>query len=80
MEYSQSSSKREIHSNTGLPENTKIFSNNPSKLIPKELEINQTKRRVRRHEIIMIRLKINKIEFKNTVEKSMKSKYGSLKR
>ena len=70
MGCSKSSSKREVYSNTILPQETKKISNNLI-LDLKELEKEeQTKPKVsRRKEIIKIRTEINKIETKKTIAK-----------
>ena len=66
----QSSSKREVYSNTSLPKETRKISNNLV-LHLKELEKEeQTKPKVsRRKEIIKIRAEINEIEIKKTIAK-----------
>ena len=63
MGCSKSSSKREVYSDTGLPQETRKTSNNLT-LHLKELEKEeQTKPKVsRRKEIIKIRAEINEIE------------------
>ena len=64
MECSISSSKREVYSNTSLPQETRKISNKQSNLTPKGTEKEeQTKPKVsRRNEIIKIRAEINEIE------------------
>ena len=62
MERSNSTSKKEVYSDTSLPQETRKISNNLT-LHLKELEKEQTKPKVtRRKEIIKIRAKINGIE------------------
>ena len=75
MECSKSSSKREVYSNTILPQETRKISSNLT-LHLKELEKEeQTKPEVsRRKEIIKIRAEINEIETKKTVAKINKTK------
>ena len=64
----KNSSKREVYSNTSLPQGTRKISNNLT-LHLKELEKEEQKnpKASRRKEIIKIRVKINKIETK-TIE------------
>ena len=61
MGCSKSSSKRDVYSNTSLPQETRKILNKQSKLTPKELEREeQTKPKVSgRKEIIKIRAEIN---------------------
>ena len=62
MGCSKSSSKREVYSNTSLPQETRKISNNLT-LHLKQLDKEQTKPKVsRRKEIIKIRAEINEIE------------------
>ena len=81
MRCSKSSSKREVYSNTILPLETRTISNNLTVHL-KELEKEeQTKPKVsRRKEIIKIRAEINEIEMKETKQRSIKLKAGSLRR
>ena len=76
MGCSKSSSKREVYSNTILPQETGKISNKQSNLTPKELEKEeQTKPKVsRRKEIIKIRSEINEKEMKETIAKINKTK------
>ena len=64
MGYSKSISKREVYSDTSLPQETRKTSNSNLILQLKELEKEeQTKHKVsRRKEIINIRVEINEIE------------------
>ena len=70
MGCSESSSKREVYSNTILPQETRKISNNVTlHLKPLEKE-EQTKPKVsRRKEIIKIRAEINEIETKKAMAK-----------
>ena len=62
MGQRKSRSKRKVHNNTGLPQETKISKNH---LTYHLREKEQTKPKVsRRHEIIKIRKEINKMELK----------------
>ena len=76
MGCSKSRSKREVHSDTGLSQETRKISNKQLNLHLKELEKQEeTKPKVsRRKEIIKIREKINEIEIKETIEKINKTK------
>ena len=75
MGCSKSSPKREVYSNTRLPQETRTISNKQSNFTPKELEKEQTKPKVsRRKEIIKIRSEINEIETKKTIAKINKTK------
>ena len=75
MECSKSSSKREVYSNTILPQEIRKSQINNLTLHLKELEKEeQTKPKVsRRKEIIKIRAEINEIEAKKTVAKINKT-------
>ena len=66
MGCSKSSSKREVYSNTSLPQDTRKTSNKQSNLHLKELEKEeQIKSKVStKKEIIKIRAEINEIEIK----------------
>ena len=76
MGCSKSSSKREVYSNTILPQETRKISSKQSNLHLKELEKEeQRKPKVsRRKEIIKIRAEINEIETKKTIAKISKTK------
>ena len=67
----QSSSNREVYSNTILPQETRNTSNKQPNLTPKATRVKeQMKPKVsRRKEIIKIRAEINEIETKKTIEK-----------
>ena len=66
MECSKSSSKREVYSNTSLPQETRKISNKQSNLTPKGTrERRKTKPEVsRKKEIIKITAEVNEIETK----------------
>ena len=66
MRRSKSSSKREVHSDTGLPQETRKIPNKPPNLPPKRIRKRRTnKTKVSgRKEIIKIREEMNKIEIK----------------
>ena len=76
MGCSKSSSKKEVHSNTILPQERRKISNNNLTSHLKDLEKEeQTKPKVsRRKEIIKIRAEINEIETKKTIAKINKTK------
>ena len=74
MGCSKSSSKREVYSNTILPQETEI-SNNLTLYLKQLEKEEQTKPKVsRRKEIIKIRAEINEIEMKKTIEKINETK------
>ena len=68
MGHNKSSSKREVYSNTILPQETRKISNNLT-LHLMQLEKEQTKPKVSRRKEIKIRAEINDIETKKTIEK-----------
>ena len=76
MGCSKSSFKREIYSNTTLPQETRKISNKHLTLHLKQLEKEeQRKPKVsRRKEIIKVRAEINQIETKKTIAKINKTK------
>ena len=76
MGFSKSSAKREVHSNTSLPQETRETSNNNLTLYLKHLEKEEMKslRVSRKKEIIKIRAEINKKETKETRAKLNKTK------
>ena len=75
MGRSKSSAKREVYSNTSLPQETGNSQINNLILHLKELEKEQIKPKVsRRKEIIKIRTEINEIETKKTIAKINKTK------
>ena len=72
MGCSKSSSKREVYSNTILPQETRNISNKQPNLIPKVIRERRTKKTPkvrRRKEIIKIRSEINEKEMKATTAK-----------
>ena len=75
MELSKSSAKGKVHSNTGLPQETREKSNNLI-LYLKQLEKEQMKnpRVSRRKEITKIRAEINEKETKEIIAKINKTK------
>ena len=79
MVCSKSSSKREVYSNTILPQETRDTSNKQPNLTSKAIRERRTKnpKVSRRKEIIKIRSEINEKEMK---ERSIKLKAGSLRR
>ena len=77
MRRSKSSSKREVYSNTNLPQGKKKSQLNNLTVHLKQLEKEeQTKSKVsRRKEIIKIRAEINEIETKKIIEKINETKH-----
>ena len=75
MEFSKSSAKRKVHSNTSLPQETGEKTNNIT-LHLKQLEKAEMKnpRVSRRKEILKIRAEINAKETKETIAKINKTK------
>ena len=76
MGCSKSSSKREVYSNTILPQETRNISNKQPNLNLKQLEKEEQKipKVSRRKEIIKIRSEINEKEMKETIAKINKTK------
>ena len=77
MGCSKSSSKREVYTNTILPQETRNISNKQPNLTPKAITERRTKKNPkvsRRKEIIKIRSEINEKEMKKTVAKTNKTK------
>ena len=77
MGCSKNSSKREVYSNTILPQETRKISNKQPNLTPKAIRERRTKnppKVSRRKEIIKIRSKINEKEMKDTIAKINKTK------
>ena len=72
----KSSSKREVYSNTILPQETRNISNKQPNLTPKETREKRTKylKVSRRTEIINIRSEINEKEMKGTIAMINKTK------
>ena len=73
FEYSESSSKREVYSNTILQQETRKTSNRQPNLYLKQLE-KEEKKISRRKEIIKIWAEINEKETKDTIEKINRTK------
>ena len=70
MGRNKSSSKRKVYSNTSLPQETRKISKKQPNFIPKATTERRTKSKVsRRKEIIKMRVEINGIEMKKTIEK-----------
>ena len=67
MGCSKSSSKREVHSNTRLPQETRKISNKQPNLLSKIIRKRRTKKTQsrRRKQMIKIREEVNKKEEKN---------------
>ena len=82
MGCSKSSSKREVYSNTVLPQETRKASNRHPKFTPKTTGKRRTKppKISRRKEIIKIWAEINEKEMKETIVKINKIKADSLRR
>ena len=76
MGCSKSSSKREVYSNTILPQEIRNISNKQPNLTPKAIRERRTKKTKvsRRKEIINIRSEINEKEMKKTIAKINKTK------
>ena len=76
MRCSKSSSKREVYSNTILPQETRKTSNRQPSFTPKTTGKKRTKKPKlsRRKEIIEIRAEINEKEMKETTVKINKTK------
>ena len=76
MGCSKSSSKREVYSNTILPQETRKIANKQSTFTPKGTREKRTnKPKVsRRKEIIKIRAEVKEIETKKTIAKINKTK------
>ena len=76
MGCSKSSSKREVYSNTILPEEKRNISNKQPNLTPKTIRERRTKNPKirRRKEIIKIRSEINEKEMKEMIAKINKTK------
>ena len=72
----QNSSKREVYSNTILPQETRKISNKQAKITPKatrEKRLNKPKVSTRK-EIMKIKAEINEIETNKTIEKINETK------
>ena len=81
MGYSKSSSKREVYSNTILPQEEEKSQINNLTSHPKELKKEQTKPKIsKRKELTKIRAEISEIETNETIVKINGKKTGHLKR
>ena len=81
MGCSKSSSKREVYSNTIIPQETRGTQSRQPNLTPKTTGKRTKKPKIsRRKEIIKIRAEINEKEMKETIAKIIKLKAGSLRR
>ena len=82
MGCSKSSSKREVYSNTILPQETRKTSNRNVTLHLKQLEKknNNKKKKIVEKDIIKIQAEINEKEMKGTIVKINKTKSGSFRR
>ena len=76
MGCSKGSSMRNVHSNTGLLQETRTIPNKQSKLTIKKLEKEEQKRLKvsKRRDIIKIRVEINNIKKNKTTERIIKSR------
>ena len=74
MGCSKSNFKREVYSNTILPQETRKISNNLTLHLKQLEKEEQTKPKVRMKEIIKIRAEINETESKKTTEKINETK------
>ena len=76
MGCSKSSSKREVYSNTSLPQETRNISSKQPNLTPKAIRERRTKnpKVSRRKEITKFRSEINEKEMKETIAKINKTK------
>ena len=82
VRHCKSSAKGKVHSNTGIPQETRKKSNKNLTLHLKQLATEEMKnpRVSRRKEILTIRAEINAKETKETIAKINKAKAGSLRR
>ena len=82
MGYSKSSSKKEVYSNTILPQEIRNISNKQANFTPKVIRERRTKnpKVSRRKEIIKIRSEINEKEMKEIIAKINKTKSCSLRK
>ena len=82
MGCKKSSSKREVQSNTILPQERINISNKQPNITPKAIREIRTKnpKVSRKKEIIKIRSEINEKEMKEMIAKMNKTKPGSLRR
>ena len=81
MGCSKSSSKREIYSNTILPQETRKTSNRKCNLIHKAtVKRKQTNKKVSRRKEIKMTTEINEKEMKGEIAKINETKAGSLRK
>ena len=83
MGCSKSSSKREVYSNTILPQETRKMSNRQPNFTPKttgKRRIKNSPKISRRKEIMKIQAEINEKEMKEITVRLIKLKSGSLRR
>ena len=81
MQCSKTNSKREVYSDTSLPQEIRKISNNLTLHLKQLEKEEQTKPKVSRSkEIITIRAEINEIEKKKTIQKINETKSWFLKR
>ena len=74
MGHSKSSSKREVYCNTLLLQETKISNKQPNFAPNATREARIDKSKVRRKDIVKIRVEINEIQMKKTIEKINETK------
>ena len=76
MGHSEGSTKREVHSDAGLPKKDRNISNKQPKPMPTRFEEQQLRqpRTSRRKEITKIRAELNDIETKSTILRFNKSR------
>ena len=79
MGHSKESTKREVHSHTGLPKKDRNISINNLAMQLQELEVKQQikPRASKRKEITKIRAEVNNIETKGKLKRSMNPGAGS---
>ena len=78
MGFSKSSSKKEVYSNTILPQETRKTSNRQPNFTPNTTGKRTKKPKVsRRKEIIKILAEVNEKQMKETIVKTIKLKAGS---
>ena len=73
MEHSKSSSKKDIHNNTSLPQEPRQISNRQSNITPTGTK-KEKKNQISKTEVIKIRAEINGLETKKTIEKINESR------
>ena len=81
MGWSKNSTKREVHSNTILPQETRTTSNRQPNFTPKTTgKRTKNSKTSRRKEIIKMWAEINEKEIKETIANKSKQKADSLRR